>query len=355
MLDHLASDRDIRLADKAVEEAVSIRQGLPSADPGKLADILEAHLLDARIGGHEASSRFHLADLLLRGKQYPKAFQLLRETATLFPEQKAEVRRQAGQLLKRLADAPLPTGDQEALDQAAMIETNYDMLPDGADGSHISLFLAARLVALDLPERALPIVRDMMQAAEPGNDKAELGLRLAALDFQENDLGSVQTALRDSDPGNLPADRLAPRLIMMARALAGGGQLDQALATIAPLQTDAALDLRASLQSRRGDWDEATDTLLALAGRGHPEAGKLDGAGQDMLLRLASAASHTKDKARIDRVKATGGDRFSDPGKEALFHLLISDPTSDDAGMTQLPSEEASLRHTSDILNSISK
>ncbi len=354
-LDQLAFDQDLRVGDEAVEEAVEIRRRLPSADPAKLADVLETHLLDARIGGHEISSRFNLADLLIQSKQYHKALQLLRETASSYPAEAAEVRRRVGDLLRHLAGAPLPAHDEEALDQAAMIEANADMLPDGADGGRVSLFLATRLMELDLPERALPIVRDMMHAAAPGTEKAELGLRLAALDFQENDLDGVQTALHESDPGNLPADRVAPRLIITARALAGGGQLEQALAMIAPLKTTEALDLKATLLSRRGDWAGTTDVLLSLAGEGQPPAGKFDDAGQDMLLRLASAASHTKDRARIVHVRGFGIGRFSDPGKEALFRLLTSDPTSDDAETTKIPSEAASFHHASDILNSISR
>lgn len=354
-LDHAAAGRNLRLADQAAEEAVSIRRSLPAADPQKLADILEAHLLDARITGHDSESRLALAGLRVQGGQWQKALNLFREIATLYPEQAAEVRRQAGQVLKDLATIPMPVKDDIALEQASMIEANADMLPDGADGSRISLFLAARLSALDLPERAAPIVREMMNKAAPGADKAELGLQLAALKFQENDLAGVQTALKESDPGDLPQERDAPRLIMMARALAGGGQLDQALVTIATLKTAAALDLRASLMARHGDWNGATDTLIALARQNQPSAGKSDGSGQDLLIRLASAASRTGDKTRIRQVKAVGDGRFSDPGKAALFDLLTSDLVADDSHSTGASSQAASLRHTSAILESIAK
>jgi hypothetical protein len=236
-----------------------------------------------------------------------------------------------------------------------MIEANADMLPDGADGSRISLFLAARLAALDLPERAAPIVLKMMRATAPGRDKAELGLRLAALDLQQNDLAGVQAALRESDTGSLPSELAGPRLTMMAQALAGGGQIDQALATIAPLESEAALDLKASLLARRGDWNGTTDTLLTLAQRDPAHAGKLDPAGQDRLLRLASAASRTGDKSRIEQVRSIGDGRFADPGKEALFHLLTSDPATDDANPTRIASEVAGLRHTRAALEAIAK
>ena len=180
-LDQLGLDPDVRMADQAVEEAVAIRRTSSGSDPRKLADILEGHLLDARIAGHDVASRFRLAEMRAQGGQWQKALDLLRETAALHPDQENETRRRAGQVLMRLAAAPLKSGDGEAFAQAATIETNIGLMPGGADGSRISLFLAAKLGALDLPERAAPIVRDMMRQAEPGVVKAELGLRLAEL------------------------------------------------------------------------------------------------------------------------------------------------------------------------------
>lgn len=354
-LDHLTLDRDARLAEMAAEEAITLRQSLPASDPAKLADALEGHLLDARIAGHDLATRFHLADLHTQAGQWQKALELLRETAVLYPEQQAEARRRVGQALKRLATAPTVSGDAEALAQATMIENNADMLPDGVDGTRISLFLAARLSALDLPERAAPIVQAMMHAARPGSEKAALGLHLAVLDFQQNDLAGVQAALQESDPGDLPEAIATPRLIMMARSLAGSRQLDQALAVLAPLKTDAALDLRAVLLARRGDWGGSSDALLALVRQDQPQAGKVDANGQDLLLRLASAASRSGDKDRIKQAVDIGNGRFVNPGKEALFHLLASDPMADEADPAKGSSEVINLHHASAIFNAISK
>jgi hypothetical protein len=211
------------------------------------------------------------------------------------------------------------------------------------------------LAALDLPERAAPIVSKMMHGAGPGKDKAELGLRLATLDLQLNDLAGVQEALRESEAGDLPAELAESRLILMARALAGGGQVDQALVAIAPLGSDAALDLKASLLARRGDWAGTTDTLLALAQHNQSRAGKPEPAEQDRLLKLASAASRSGDKTRVEQVRSIGAGRFADPGKEALFHLLTSDPTVDDADPAKVTSEIADLRQTRAALDAIAK
>ena len=354
-LDRLGLDPEAGLADLAVEEAVAMRRTSSGSDPRKLADILEGHLLDARIAGHDVASRFHLAEMRAQGGEWQKALDLLRETAVLYPEQENETRRRAGQVLARLAAAPLKTGDGEALAQAAMIETNAGMLPEGADGSRISLFLAARLSALDLPERAALIVRQMMRLAQPGTAKAELGLRLAELDFQQNDLAGVRAALQESDPGGLPPSLAVPRLIMMARSLAGDGQLDQALAAIASVKTSAGLDLKAGLLARRGDWGGATDVLLAMARQDQPAGGKLDGADQDLLLRLASAASRSQDRDRIKQVSKLGTGRFADPAKEALFGLLVSDAAADGSDPTKVSSNISTLRRAPAVFDSISK
>ncbi len=351
-LDRLAFDRDLRFRDSANEEAISLRQSLAAARPKELADLLEAHLLDARIAGHEAATELHLAALRAQARQWEKALQLLREVAFEHPEQQNEVRNRVAQVLKNLASSPSGEG---ALDQAATIEANADMLPDGAAGSQVSLFLADRLKALDLPERAAPIIQRMMRASPSGSDRAQLGSQLATLDLQQDDFGGARAALSESECGGLSREATETRLLLSARALAGAGQRDQALAVLAPLQDASALELRATLLADRGDWSGTTDALLLSSGHTLPPAGKIDAAGQDLLLRLASAASRTADRVRIERVRKLGEGRFSDPGKQALFHLLTSDPVKDDGRPTMPSSEVAVLDHTPAILNTISK
>ena len=354
-LDRLALDRDLRVADKAVEEAVSIRENMPGAKPGELADVLEAHLLDARIEGHETASQLHLAALRSQAEQWEKALPLLRKVALQHPEQQSEVRDRIGDVLRKLASAPSRAGGEGALDQAAIIEANADMLPDGAVNSQVSLFLAERLKALDLPERAAPIVQRMMRAIGPGSDKAQLGSQLAALDLQQDDFAGARAALSESEWQGLPREATEARLILSARALAGCGQLDQALDMVAPLQSSAALDLRATLLADRQDWTGTTDTLLLRVGRDLLPVGKVDATSQDLLLRLASAASRTADPARIKRVRTMGEGRFDDPGKQALFHLLTSDPVADEARPATHSSAIAVLDHTPGGLDTISK
>ena len=354
-LDSLGASSDWVLGDKAVEAASAIREKQPNPDLKTLADGLEARLLDARIGGHEPDSRFHLADLRMQAGQWQKALDLLRETARLYPATQAEARRRVSEVLRRLSAVSPAASEGHALDQAAMIEANADMLPGGSQGTRVSLFLASRLEALDLPERASPIVRTMMNAAPPGPDRAELGLKLAGLEYQQNDLPAVLAALEASDMPGLPVSISRARAVMMARALAGEGNLKQAISVLQPIDSEAALDMRAALLARAQDWAGSTDCLLELARRRLPAIGKLAPPDQDLLLRLASAASRTNDPARLKLVRGLGDDRLPDAGKAALFKLLTSDPGADGVNPGAGAAEMMALRHASGILDSVAQ
>ncbi|WP_428391906.1 hypothetical protein [Lichenicoccus sp.] len=354
-LDRLGASSDWVVGDKAAEAASTIREKQPKADLKALADALDARLLDARIGGHEAESRLHLADLRMQAGQWEKALDLLRETARLYPATQAEARRRVGEVLKRLSAVSPAAAEGQALDQAAMIEANADMLPGGSEGTRVSLFLASRLETLDLPERASPIVRNMMNAAAPGPDRAELGLKLAGLDYQQNNLPAVLAALEASDMPGLPAPIAHARAIMMARALAAEGNIKQALSVLQPIDGEPALDLRAGFLARTQDWAGSTDCLLELARRRLPSTGKLSPSDQDLLLRLASAASRTNDPARLKLVRGLGDGRVADAGKAALFKLLTSDPGADGANPGAGAAEMMALRHASGILDSVAR
>ena len=67
----------------------------------------------------------------------------------------------------------------------ALVEENADLLPDGVGGEALEARLADRLVALDLPKRAGPVIEKLMQAAPTGAGRAGFGARLAALRLRE--------------------------------------------------------------------------------------------------------------------------------------------------------------------------
>ena len=346
-LDRLANSPDWVLGDQAAEELTTIREKSAGADPAQLANFLESRLLDARIAGHEPESLLHLADLRMRAGQWQIALDLLREVAHRYPEREPVARRRIAEVLRRLITAPSDAGASGLVNQAALIEGNSDLLPSGQEGAEVSMFLTAKLAALDLPEQAARIIRRMMQTTPPGIAREELGLRLAKLDLQQHDLAGAQAALKESESGNTPPPLAASRAVMMARALADGGQLDQALSAITSLHTDAALDLKARLYAQRQDWTAAADCLAALTRQRLARAAEPDGEDGDLLLRLAAAVSRTGDMARLEQARVLGSRQWSSAAKQALFQTLTSDPGSAPLGLDKAAAELEQIRSSS--------
>ena len=67
------------------------------------------------------------------------------------------------------------------LELVSLVEENADLLPGGPRATLCRRKLADRLVALDLPKRAGPVLEKLMQAAHSGVARAGFGARLAAL------------------------------------------------------------------------------------------------------------------------------------------------------------------------------
>nr|WP_321984391.1 hypothetical protein [uncultured Lichenicoccus sp.] len=340
--DALRSDLDIRIADLATEQSVAMRLQSGELTPRAAADILDKHLMDARIAGHELSARYRLSELRIKAGQWPKALALLREASLLFPAEQDAIRDRAGEVLKRLAAAPADGSAADTFSEAAVIEANMDLVPRGIDGERLSRYLVDRLSALDLPDRAAPIVGKLMVAAQPGLEKATLGARLAGLDLQENDLPGAQQALHDSDAADLPPALVEQRRMLLARGLAAQGHTREALAAIRELTSSPALDLKATLFMAAASWADAADALSALVDRSVPVTGPLDRGQQDLLLRLASAASRAGDARRQAQVHDAVQGRIADADKAALFRLLTTGGTP--IGATAGKGEVAALR-----------
>ena len=131
-------------------------------------------------------------------------FDTLKETAQLFPSDRsliaARVTALMGEMLHGPAAASIPP-----LDLVALAGENADAVAQ-TDAAGLASVLADRLMALDLPQRAAPVVERMVRAAPPGLGQAGLGARLAAMRLAEGDAGGAATALATTDtPGLSPA------------------------------------------------------------------------------------------------------------------------------------------------------
>ena len=355
--DRLVADPDPMVAERAAEEAVTLRLKMHLLDPGQAAARLEARVLDARMAGDELPVRLRIADLRAQQKDWLAALKELRIISHSFPEAAGDVAQRAAVVLNGAAlsvgedkpDDHAPAGlvPEPAMGPVArlnLLESNLDLLPPGDDGAAISISVAAQLSALDLADRAATLLKKAAARAAPGAGQARLGLELARLSLDQDDGAGALAALAASDAAGLPPALVASRSLMQARGSAAAGDVEGALRQLEPMHDAEAEDLRARELARKKDWAGEAKAVAALSMLRLSPSGPLDSAGQDLVLRLAATVARAGDQAELKRLGEHYARRFQDPARLGMLTLLTSPSVTGVADLSRSASELASAQ-----------
>lgn len=249
---------------------------------------------------------------------------MLRETEAIFPDDAAAIHGELTDMFTAVlrgdaADTMAP------LELVALVEENADLLPGGADGDALQAKLADRLLALDLPKRAGPVLEKLMLAAPTAVGRAGFGARLAALRLREDDAAGAIAALSASVGAELPVDLVERRTLVLADANARMGNGDAALTALGALNSVAADEARATILERANDWPAAEKALTDYATKSVPSDGKLDDGQRRTLLRLATAAARAGDDARLSELRQRDTARMATGALADMFRLLTAE------------------------------
>ena len=319
--------------------------------PAAAADALEREAFAWRGDGQEARLRLRAAELRGVAGEWKPALAALRDIETQFPDERAAVRASKTAVLQAMLAAE--GAGLSPLDLVLLAADYADGVPDGPQGAALARLLAEKLLALDLPARAIPVLQGLMRAAPAGEPRAEFGARLAQLLLDGKDPAGAMTALDASAAPDLPPKLLQSRDLLLARARAAAGDLPAAAAGLVALGTDAADDLRATLFAAAGDWRGSLSALSDLAAKRVPAAGPLDAAAQDVLLRQAAAASQAPDPAALRALE-----RFAPrmTGERAgLFRVLTAPPLAAASDLPRAARELTLARGLPQQLNAIGR
>ena len=325
--DKLAADPDPAVSVRAVEEAVKIRLDRHLLTPKEAADRLEVQSLDARMAGQELALRLQVAKLRALQPDWPAALSTMRDLIQAFPGEADRLRDVAGAMLEQMV-APTPgnasASAADTMTQLTLLEGNQDLVPGGAAGARIAIDLAARLARLDLPDRAAAFLNKAISQAGAADDRARLGLQLAQLQLAQNDASAARTALDATEAAGLPPDLETSRAVLRAKVLAAKGDADGALQILAPLNGMQADDLRVQELSAQRDWTREADALSRMVASRLPVSGPLDGAGEDLVLRLAGAVAHGGQQDALQRLDKLWSPRFPDTARRDMLRLLTA-------------------------------
>lgn len=321
--DRLAQSRDQRLHARAAVDAVNLRFAAGHIDAHEAAERLSKLQYAWRGDRFEEELRDRLVALREQSGDWRAALALLRENMLLSPDNPAPRARLtdafAAFLRGSAADSMPP------LAFVSLVNENADLLPAGPDGDALESRLADRLLALDLPQRAGPLLDKLMKAAPTGVGRAVFGARLAAMRQREGDAPGVLEALSASDAPDLPKELAVRRTMLLATARALGGDTQHALSELATVDSPAADEARAAILERANNWPAAQKALADYVAKTVPPEGALDETQRRTLLRLATAAAQAGDDASLATLRETNTARMGSGPVSDMFRLLTAD------------------------------
>jgi hypothetical protein len=333
ILDRLASGADRKRAAEATRQAVELRLQTHKLDPAAAAATLERQIYAWRDPATETELRLRIGDLLAQSGAFRAALSQLRETERSFPEAHDRVHASERQAVRALVAAGAGA-KLSPVDLVALVDENADLLGEAGVAATLTPVLLDKLTALDLPDRAEALVGKLLDATTDPIAKAALGARLAALRLDQSDATGAIAALDQSLVDDLPDGVADQRAVLRARALVLVGQDDAALRLLAGRGSDEALTLQSRLLEKAQDWHDAETALARMVQTHVPASGALTDAQQDLVLRLASAASQAGDAAMLRQLQDTTARRLSPGPRVALFQALSAQPVQ---GVADLP------------------
>ena len=341
--DAIAQGADRRQSARAAMRAVLLRVKTGVLTAPAAADALDRQLYAWRGPHHELTLRLHLAALRAQAGQWRQALALLRRSAALFPARKGLIEARRATLFKAMLQSRA-LATLSPLDVVAIASENAALAGNAAAGRALDRQLAQRLVALDLPDRAVPVLRKLMAEAPPGERRARYGAQLAGMRLEQGDPAAALDALAASAVVPLPRKLSERRTLLFARASVAQGDRAGAVAALAALGTQAADDLRAHILAQAKDWPGAAQALNALAARALPPAGPLDAAQRNIVVRLATATSRVGGQPALDRLRARYGARMGTGPAADMVRLLTGPSIRSVADLPRVAGEIALAR-----------
>lgn len=330
--DALASGRDRRARAIALRRAAELRLAQGMIDAAGAAAALEATLFAWRGDSLETEARSRLAELRMLSGDARGAFDLLRETAGMFPDLAAGLR-------PRQVEALLGALDREApLAAVVLYDSHAELLPPGPATEQALGALADRLAALDLLERAGHVLRRAVAGAADAEAKARLGARLAGLALGAGDAGAALAALAETAQPGLSPDLIQSRLLLKARAQARAG-LAEAAESYRQAGPVAAGEL-ATLLEEKQDWAGAAAALRQhLAHLVPPPPAPLTEAQKPIIARIAALLTLAGDESGLAELRAEEQARMADGPLSGAFGLLTGERVADLSDLPRLRQE----------------
>ena len=329
----LAESADRPARARAMRRLAELRLTAGEIDQKGAADALDRAMLAWRGDAEDLALRLRIATLRRATGASRLAFDLLRETAVQFPDQAGRLR---PEIAGSFAEAILQEPPVAAI---TLFELYRDLLLPGAEGAETLAQLAERLVAMELPERAIVLLQEAVDRASTREGRARHGARIAALRLAERDPSAALAALDATTLPELPVPLQTDRSLLRARALAATQNRPAAEALLMGLGADGGATL-AGIRADAADWAGAAAALgghlatpLAAGDAALTPAQRRD------VARLAAFHALAGNTVPVASLAAQVAGRMGEGPVADVFALLVSDPLRGIADVPRLARE----------------
>jgi tetratricopeptide (TPR) repeat protein len=270
----------------------------------------------------EMQIRSRMGEVLIAGGKYAEGFNAMKETAALVadtPRAEAitkDMSRIFADLYKDGA-ARLPT-----LEALRLYDQFRELTPVGEAGDEIIRQLAERLISIDLLNRAADLLQHQVEFRLSGLDKARVGTRLASVRLLDGKPEQALQALEMSNVPGIPADLMAERRLMQAKAMAELNQGDDALRLLADDDSANANLLRVDIAWRGQKWDAAALALSKTIGPPPPPGQALEPATSQLVLNRAVALALAGDGTGLSLLRKDFEAAMKGGPNEDAFRVL---------------------------------
>ena len=338
-LDALAAGHDRRDRARAATRAVELRLAAGKLDPAQAADALDKLSYAWRGDRWELALRERIADLRQRAGAWRAALAELRSAKADFPDQAPVIQTHLMGMFSTLLYSEA-TDALPPLDLVALVDENADLFKSMPGNEDLQARLADRLMALDLPARAAPLLEKLANAASTSAGRAIFGAHLANLRLKEGDAAGSLAALTASAAPGLDPALAEQRGILAAAAKSRLGDAAGAIEALSGLTGPRADNARAAVYEQAGNWPAAEEALTQVLGTAIPPTGALNDEQRQLVLRLATAAERSGDRNGLAALRATLDSRLGSGPLTDMIRLLTAEPVRT---ATDLPRAEREM------------
>lgn len=333
----LAAGRNRLSGARARRRAIELRLALGDLDATAAAPALDASLYAWRGDSEEVTARLRVAELRRATGAPRAAFDLLSETARLFPDR-------AEMLRPLIADALSDSIARETPLAAVTLHQAHGSLLSGAAAARAAATLAERLIALDLTDQASALLRHALDRTAGQDARAVIGARLADLRLSEGDARQALEVLDASEADALPRPLAEERARLAARAWVLAGDSARAAAILDQLGPAGAVAL-SELRAGQRDWGGAARALSGHLDAALPAAPAPIGADdQRDIVRLAAYFALAADAGGLVALRERYAARMDAGALAESVTLLTADPVRGAADLPRMARELDILR-----------